>query len=99
MDLEMLDEQGRRVIALPARVDTRAATQLRDALLQSQTNPVIIEAHGLQFLGAAALEVVLIAGEARRKQTLDFLWRGTEWPTHLALLGTTPSAIFTGEAA
>ncbi|MCV2875744.1 hypothetical protein OE810_05680 [Rhodobacteraceae bacterium XHP0102] len=86
-------------LPLPARVDGRAVQALRKALLEVDAPVLTIDATAVQFLSAAALELLMIAAAQRRAQAQQTLWRGGTFAAQLALLGASPQTIFTGEAA
>ncbi len=86
-------------LTLPARADGRAVQALRTALLEVDAPVLTIDATAVQFLSAAALELLMIAAAQRRAQAQQTLWRGRDFAAQLAMLGTSPETIFTGEAA
>jgi anti-anti-sigma regulatory factor len=97
------NQRGRRVAApvtLPARLDSAAAVQLARTLSDRQGADVVLDAAGVDLLGAKAMQTLLVAAAAWRAAGSDLsvinISPGAR--AQLADLGLSDTSLFEGAA-
>ncbi len=84
-------------LALPARMDSRAAPALAEALRAAPPGPLRLDATGVRMLGGLCLQLLLAAARQRGPDlVIDGL--GPETVLQLAVFGLDPADIAPGGA-
>jgi chemotaxis protein CheX len=87
-------------VTLPAKLDSAAAVQLTHLLKERQGTDVVLDAAAVDFLGARALQTLLVAAESWRAAGHAFSVANlsAEVRTQLSDLGCPDPGLFEGAA-
>ena len=87
-------------LQLSAKLDTRAATDLAEALRGHAGSDLTLDAGAVTHLGALALQTLMVAGAtwAAAGQTLALEHLSDEAAGQLRLFGVTPDGLMAGKA-
>lgn len=88
-------------LSLPVRLDSSGAPPLVQALLERRGQPLILDAAGVEVIGALALEVIVAAGRQWQAdgQPLSVASPSGRFTATCAALGLRPDAPWLGAAA
>lgn len=87
-------------LQLPAKLDTRAASDLAEALRDHAGSDLALDASAVTQIGALALQTLLVAGAAwaAAGQSLSLDHLAEEAADQIRLFGLTPDGLMAGKA-